>query len=297
MSCNISRDHAASFCLNSSNIGTYLELIDLSTLPRQISDAVLFTRNMGVKYLWVDFLCVVQDNCAEVSEELDSFAQYYSNSSMFLCPSLQPSSSFSHLKWRPYQRLDVHPYSILWSNPLGDLSAKTFWNRAWTLQEALFSNSATSVKFITSGARVSETASEGASGAASEATDKTVSDSASSVNGTSELKSSSEGILEQKCPAEGTSTLKLDPAQPISTSEADGLSAIQIHVQDITVTYITIAISTIFGFLRWVSSISAEGRQNMARYRENPWVVCAMLCLFSTTLSFYLGTCANGTGS
>lgn len=131
-------DDLPSFSLQSSNLGQCKKDIDISTLPRPISDAIRFTRNMGVRYLWVDALCIVQDNPIEVSEELDRFVEYYSNSSMVICE-LQPSPCFSRLKWQPNQRLDIPPYRILRSGALGDALVETSWKRALVLQEGCFS--------------------------------------------------------------------------------------------------------------------------------------------------------------
>jgi hypothetical protein len=36
--------------------------INLDTLPKTFQDAVCLTRNLGVRYLWIDSLCIVQDS-------------------------------------------------------------------------------------------------------------------------------------------------------------------------------------------------------------------------------------------
>lgn len=106
---------------------------DLSILPQQISDAISFTRNVGCKYLWIDSICIDQNNPTEVSEELAHMTEYYSNSSMIFCALGKDlgRSRRSRLKWKPGQRLDISSYSILRSSP-GESSP---WTRAWLLQE------------------------------------------------------------------------------------------------------------------------------------------------------------------
>lgn len=37
-------------------------------LPATIRDAMNFTKGVGVRYLWVDSLCLVQDNHEELSQ-------------------------------------------------------------------------------------------------------------------------------------------------------------------------------------------------------------------------------------
>jgi hypothetical protein len=36
--------------------------IDWSMLPKTYQDAILITRNFGIRYLWIDSLCIIQDN-------------------------------------------------------------------------------------------------------------------------------------------------------------------------------------------------------------------------------------------
>ncbi|KAK4207810.1 heterokaryon incompatibility protein-domain-containing protein, partial [Rhypophila decipiens] len=52
----------------------------ITTLPRTIQDAILFTRLMGADLLWVDSLCIVQDDPDEVAREIAKMASYYGNS-------------------------------------------------------------------------------------------------------------------------------------------------------------------------------------------------------------------------
>lgn len=38
--------------------------IPWNTLPKTFADAIVFTRNMGIRYIWIDSLCIIQD-CAD----------------------------------------------------------------------------------------------------------------------------------------------------------------------------------------------------------------------------------------
>jgi hypothetical protein len=48
------------FTVNLKSISTLLHGFSLSSLPKTIQDAVQVTRAMGVRYLWVDALCILQ---------------------------------------------------------------------------------------------------------------------------------------------------------------------------------------------------------------------------------------------
>jgi hypothetical protein len=125
--------------LTSPNLEKYKDRIDVGALPKHINDAIRFTHNMKVEYLWVDALCINHDNPSEISEELDRFVDYYSNSSMVIC-ALQPSSAFPNLQWKSNQRLDIPPYSILRSGAPGNEDTDVAWNRAGSLKSRCFAN-------------------------------------------------------------------------------------------------------------------------------------------------------------
>ncbi|KAH8723303.1 heterokaryon incompatibility protein-domain-containing protein, partial [Phaeosphaeriaceae sp. PMI808] len=50
------------------------------TLPRTIADAMEFTRQMGERYLWVDALCIVQDDSDEIGSLVDHMDLVYGTS-------------------------------------------------------------------------------------------------------------------------------------------------------------------------------------------------------------------------
>lgn len=51
-------------------LDTYKERIPVNDLPQTISDALTVCRYLGVSYLWVDSLCIVQDDPEDMSNEL-----------------------------------------------------------------------------------------------------------------------------------------------------------------------------------------------------------------------------------
>lgn len=57
---NISVDEKSAYCTTGSNISQRLKGFSLSELPRTFQDAVKVTRELGVLYLWIDSLCIIQ---------------------------------------------------------------------------------------------------------------------------------------------------------------------------------------------------------------------------------------------
>ncbi|RBR19540.1 uncharacterized protein FIESC28_05535 [Fusarium coffeatum] len=63
-----------------ANLDNHKRDITLSSLPRTIRDAVLATRGLGIDYLWVDSLCIVQDDTDDWAAEAARMGDVYANS-------------------------------------------------------------------------------------------------------------------------------------------------------------------------------------------------------------------------
>ncbi|KAF0320296.1 het domain-containing protein [Colletotrichum asianum] len=90
-----------------SNLRQRQECIDLTTLPSTFRDAVLVTRNLGVQYLWIDSLCIVQDDTADWQTESSKMAGYYSNAYLVISAAQAEDSTQGFL-----DAVDAHPYLI-----------------------------------------------------------------------------------------------------------------------------------------------------------------------------------------
>jgi hypothetical protein len=53
-------------------------------LPQTLRDAIFLTRYLGIRYLWVDCLCIVQDDNADWEREASRMADVYSNAYLTL---------------------------------------------------------------------------------------------------------------------------------------------------------------------------------------------------------------------
>jgi hypothetical protein len=51
--------------LESSNIDSFSQCIPLESLSNTFLDAIRVTRALGVRYLWIDSLCIIQDSLAD----------------------------------------------------------------------------------------------------------------------------------------------------------------------------------------------------------------------------------------
>lgn len=72
-----------SACTTTENLVQRLSKIDVASLPRTIQDAIVITRGLGVRYLWVDALCMIQVPSGENHDwqrQLPDIGKIYSHS-------------------------------------------------------------------------------------------------------------------------------------------------------------------------------------------------------------------------
>jgi hypothetical protein len=58
--------------------------LEVTNLPQTLQDAVFVTRGLGLEYLWIDALCIVQDDNEEWAKEASSMADVYSSAHVVL---------------------------------------------------------------------------------------------------------------------------------------------------------------------------------------------------------------------
>jgi Heterokaryon incompatibility protein (HET) len=61
------------------NINERMQQIDAKNLPKTIMDAVRCTQGLGLKYLWVDSLCIIQDSDTDKAKEIGRMSGIYKN--------------------------------------------------------------------------------------------------------------------------------------------------------------------------------------------------------------------------
>jgi hypothetical protein len=64
-----------------------LTKIDFHILPNTIKDAITVTANIGLQYLWIDVLCIAQDNIEFKDSEIPKMANIYSTATVTILAS------------------------------------------------------------------------------------------------------------------------------------------------------------------------------------------------------------------
>ncbi|KAI9868469.1 MAG: hypothetical protein M1813_005913 [Trichoglossum hirsutum] len=128
--------------------------IKIDELPKTVRDAVAITQHFGLQYLWVDALCIIQDDPQDWDREAQSMARVYANAYVNISALGAADTSQGCFMRRPpdrgavpleYYRDDGKCYqvfaTIVTQTDMGsekrDLSGYPTSTRAWTLQERM----------------------------------------------------------------------------------------------------------------------------------------------------------------
>lgn len=118
-----------------------------AALSRSVADAVAITLRLGLRYIWVDAACIVQDDFAELERESGLMHEVYGNAHVTLCASSASSSDDGMLHPREPWSLPIGPYTLtgyrlrtLSRLPEIVYERSPLSKRGWTLQEEQLSN-------------------------------------------------------------------------------------------------------------------------------------------------------------
>ncbi|KAL8721178.1 MAG: hypothetical protein Q9181_007763 [Wetmoreana brouardii] len=126
-----------------------LDRIKFDDLPQTFKDAVNTTRSLGIPYLWIDSLCIIQDSPEDWAEEASKMANVYAGALCTLSALSSKDSTGGFFRTTEKHTDFVFRYDL----ELGDQRVRVFpcepnsWSlsgplmkRAWTLQERELSN-------------------------------------------------------------------------------------------------------------------------------------------------------------
>ncbi|KAJ8133364.1 hypothetical protein O1611_g265 [Lasiodiplodia mahajangana] len=135
------------FCTQTESISTFMHSIDLADLPRTFRDAITVARGIGVRYLWIDSLCIIQNDEADWDYELTIMEQVYSSAYCTIAASSSKSSleGFLHDREpRPCVEIETPEKTVLYVCPHiddfhRDVELGPLNSRGWVLQERALS--------------------------------------------------------------------------------------------------------------------------------------------------------------
>ncbi|KAI8667661.1 HET domain-containing protein [Fusarium keratoplasticum] len=122
-----------------------------SELPKTIQDAIRVTREIGLRYLWVDALCIQQDSDQDKAAEISRMERYYGSATVTICAAAASTAEQGFLFRRKNHPFDAGPFRIRLRNrngidegyiyllKEGDGPPDPTTTRGWTMQESFLS--------------------------------------------------------------------------------------------------------------------------------------------------------------
>ena len=142
--------------LTTRNRQQYMTSLPIYDLPNTLANAINITRRLGLQFLWIDALCIVQDDDRDWQRESAKMAEVYGNAFCTIsatgasnsatgCYSPRSALSISAASWHLYGSdtdQKITGLLLIPGLPEWDISVNRapLNNRAWTLQERALSH-------------------------------------------------------------------------------------------------------------------------------------------------------------
>lgn len=97
------------------NVDAYTDEIPFAILPKTLRDAVVATFSLGMQYLWVDSLCIVQDNQEEKAADISAMTDVYGFAHLTIVASAAAAATEGFLLERSQARASPRfriPYAL-----------------------------------------------------------------------------------------------------------------------------------------------------------------------------------------
>jgi hypothetical protein len=130
--------------------------LPISSLPQAFQDAISITKDLGIRFIWIDALCILQDVKDDFAQECTSMSSIYANSSCNIVATFGKNPHKSFFRTRNHQSLQIGKLFNAWkvhdsqrdiwlgmdAIVKGDRLSEEMFNceistRGWILQEIL----------------------------------------------------------------------------------------------------------------------------------------------------------------
>jgi len=89
--------------LKQNNLGDMIQELPYDRLTPVFQDAVTVTRHLGIQYLWIDALCIIQDSKSDWAGESVRMGDIYHHATLNIASTCSPDSNTPFLRSRPRQ--------------------------------------------------------------------------------------------------------------------------------------------------------------------------------------------------
>ncbi|KAK0624143.1 heterokaryon incompatibility protein-domain-containing protein, partial [Immersiella caudata] len=118
----------------------------LESVPLTIRDAITLTRKIGERLLWVDALCIIQDDPVDLKRSMGQMGNIYRHSILTICACAGEDAAYGLPGVRPGTRNTQQLGSVVGKLALGNIlpaseatEASKWSTRGWTMQEKVLS--------------------------------------------------------------------------------------------------------------------------------------------------------------
>ncbi|RTE75608.1 hypothetical protein BHE90_009959 [Fusarium euwallaceae] len=136
-----------------SNLQTLISGVEVDKLPQALQDAVHVTRRLGIRYLWIDALCIIQDSPEDKLSEIGKMGTIYRNAVVTIASAYARKASDGFLKVSMDCKLEnscvipvhlpenprVGRVTLATRRPQYELYPDALRTRGWAFQEAVLS--------------------------------------------------------------------------------------------------------------------------------------------------------------
>lgn len=113
-----------------------MDAIPIQSMPQALQDAIIVCRALAIRFLWVDCLCIIQDDQHDWAKESAEMGRIYENALLTICALASSSSSQGFLS-RTLPTIEIDFQSKLYSNISGfyDLTFRPRVDEEWVTAE------------------------------------------------------------------------------------------------------------------------------------------------------------------
>ncbi|KAI8714057.1 HET domain-containing protein [Fusarium sp. LHS14.1] len=152
-----------------ATLSRHLDSIVVQKLPQSFQDAIKVTRHLGIRFLWIDSLCICQDDPDDWAREAAAMQRVYAGAFLTISADGAPGSGYGFLKRLerrhvpitldftphntgsvtatkpnvthvPAYAFEFSPYTTVQRRSLLKLAGQPLSSRAWAMQERLLSH-------------------------------------------------------------------------------------------------------------------------------------------------------------
>ena len=118
---------SSEFTLTTATLRERLDGVALHKFPTTFRDAIFVTRRLSIRYLWIDALCIVQDDPYDWAREAGRMKDVYSGSAVTI---LATNSTNVHHGFLRYRKIPGRSFPLEWKPGIGRAAVPVFL-RPW----------------------------------------------------------------------------------------------------------------------------------------------------------------------